>query len=242
MQMQFATYPEPMTRRVAAEGKPSYDAADKILGCSPYERVFQDLDTVIALYNIPQGSQFEQVNGFFSKDLDATVEDDSGWIFARGGRAYLAYRPLAPYHWIPHLDYRRSPSSQGYAYYRTHTGGRILVSPHRKNGTIVQAAATDEFASFEEFQSAMRALPLTFTLDPVPSVTMTTLRGKQVVFAFDELPVVDGTPVDYSQWKLFEGPHLNAEVGGRKLTITHGKFRRVLDFNTLTISDSVSTW
>jgi hypothetical protein len=50
---------------------------------------------------------------------------------------------------------------------------------------------------------------------------------------------VDGRAVDYGAWKLFEGPYLNAEVGGRRLTITHGRLERVLDFSTLTISDRV---
>ena len=234
MQMYFTAYPEPWIKGVTREGKPSYDSPDKVVGSSPYEQVFQDLDTIIALYAIPEGTRFSHVNGFFSKDLQDVTEDESGWIFARGGNAYLAYRPLAPYHWIPYLHY-----NGGWAKEQQDLGGRLLTSPHLHNGTIVQAAAADEFASFEDFQSAMRALPLTFTLDPVPSVTMTTLRGKQVVFTFDELPVVDGTSVDYSQWKLFEGPHLNAEVGGRKLTITHGRLQRVLDFNTLSIADTV---
>jgi hypothetical protein len=50
---------------------------------------------------------------------------------------------------------------------------------------------------------------------------------------------VDGQAVDYTKWKLFEGPYLNAEKGSRKLTLTYGHLQRVLDFNTLTISDSV---
>ena len=98
MQSQFATYPEAMITAVTFEGKPSYDSPDKILGASPYEKVFQDLDTVIALYDIAPGERFEHINGFFSKDLVNVTEDKSGWIFAQGGRAYLAYRPLAPYH------------------------------------------------------------------------------------------------------------------------------------------------
>jgi len=238
MQMQFSTFPEPMPVSVAAEGKPSYDSADKILGCSPYEKVFQDLDTVIALYDIDPAARFPQVNGFFSKDLNDVVEHESGWIFARGGDAYIAYRPLAGYDWIPHMDYRRTASTAGYAYYREHTGGRVLVSPHVKNGTIVQAASADEFDSYEDFQQAMIALPFQYSLDQVPSVKMTTLRGKKVSVTYGEAPIVDGTPLDYSQGKLFEGTHLNAEVGGRKLTITHGDLQRVLDFNTLTITDT----
>ena len=238
MQMQFSTFPEPMPVSVAAEGKPSYNSADKILGCSPYEKVFQDLDTVIALYDIDPTVRFPQVNGFFSKDLNDVIEHKSGWIFARGGDAYLAYRPLADYDWIPHMSYRRTASTSGRAYYREHTGGRVLVSPHVKNGTIVQAANVDEFESYEDFQQAMLALPLEFSLDPIPRVTMTTLRGKEVSVTYGEAPIIDGKPLDYSQWKLFEGPHLNAEVGGRKLTITHGELQRVVDFNTLTTTDT----
>ena len=67
---------------------------------------------------------------------------------------------------------------------------------------------------------------------------MTTLRGKQVSVTYGEAPIVDGEPLDYSKWKLFEGTHLNAELGSRKLTITHGDLKRVLDFNTLTISNT----
>ena len=238
MQMQFATFPEPMPVSVAAEGKPSYNSADKILGCSPYEKVFQDLDTVIALYDIDPAARFPQVNGFFSKDLNDVIEHESGWIFAQGGEAYIAYRPLADYDWIPHMSYRRTASTSGRAYYREHTGGRVLVSPHVKNGTIVQAANSDEFDSYEDFQQAMLALPMEYSLDPIPSVKMTTLRGKEVFVTYGDAPIIDGEPLDYSQWKLFEGPHLNAEVGGRKLTITHGDLRRVIDFNTITIIDS----
>lgn len=234
MQAQFATYPEPMPVGVTFEGKPSYDSPDKVLGGSPYEKVFQDLDTVIALYDIAPGERFEHINGFFSKDLRDVTEDDSGWIFARGGNAYLAYRPLAPYHWIPYLHY-----NGGWATVRDDLGGRVLTSPHLKNGTIVQAAAAAEFENFDAFKAAMRALPLEFKLEPVPSVRFTTLRGKAVSFTYGETPVVDGVPLDYSKWKLFEGPYLNAEVGGRKLTVTHGRLQRVLDFNTLTIKDSV---
>jgi len=233
-QMFFTTYPEPMPEGVTYEGKPSYDQADKLLGCSPYEQVFQDLDTVIALYDIKAGEDFPQINGFFSKDLRDKVEHPSGWIFARGGNAYLAYRPLAPYHWIDHRHY---PS--GWKRETVLSGGKTLVSPHLKNGTIVQAAAADEFESYEAFQAAVAALPLKYSMEPMPTVRHTTLRGKVVEFTYGQTPRVDGKFIDYGAWKLFEGPHLNAEVGGRRLVITHGELERVLDFNTNTIIDRV---
>ncbi len=240
MQMYFNVRPDTMVKAVAAEGKPSYDEPDKLVGCSPYEQVFQDLDTIVALYDIPQGVRFPQINGFFSKDLVNLTEDESGWIFAQGGETYLAYYPLADYEWIPHLGYRNLPRNGGpYRFERYDTGSKVLTSPHLKNGTIVQAAAASEFKSFSEFQAAIRALPLEFTLDPTPTVTMRTLRGKNIVCTYGEAPIVDGEPLDYTKWKLFEGPYLNAEKGSRKLTITHGRLKRILDFNTLTVSDTV---
>ena len=118
-------------------------------------------------------------------------------------------------------------------------GDKLLYSPHRLNGTIVQAASADEFESFARFQAAVEGLPLEFRLTPLPTVRMTTLRGKNVEFTYGEAPRIDGRPLDYTQWKLFEGPHLNAERGSRQLTITHGRLERTLDFNTLTIVDRV---
>lgn len=65
--------------------------------------------------------------------------------------------------------------------------------------------------------------------------------GKKVTCAFGQTPTVDGRPLDYSKWKLFEGPYLNSEVGSRRLTITHGPLERVLDLNALTATDRVRT-
>jgi hypothetical protein len=239
MQTSFTAYPEPMIPNLSAEGKPSYNEPDKILGASPYEQVFQDLDTVVALYDIPDGIRYPQVNGFFSKDLVDFSADKSGWIFARGGNAYLAYRPLAAYGLSPLRGYKQLPSTAGYKWERVATGDTLLQSPHQKNGTIVQAADVSEFKSIEAFKRAILALPLEFKLEPTPTVKMKTLRGKEVVVTYGQTPVVDGQKLDYTKWKLYEGPYLNAEMGSRVLTITHGRLKRVLDFNTLTIADSV---
>jgi hypothetical protein len=234
MQMYFTELPDQMIKGVAKEGKPSYDTPEKLLGSSRFERVFQDLDTVIALYDIPAGTRFPHINGYFSKDLKNVTEDKSGWIFAQGGNAFLAYRPLADYTWEPLTKYKSSWDTT-----RVETGDKRLVSPHLKNGTIVQAADASEFKSFEDFKRAIIALPLEFKLAPTPTVKMTTLRAKKVEFTYGQAPVVDGRKIDYQKWKLFEGPYLNAEKGSRKLTLTHGRLERVLDFNTLTISDRV---
>jgi hypothetical protein len=201
--------------------KKSYDSPDKLVGGSPYEKIFQDQDTVIALYDIPPGARFPHVNGFFSKDLRDVTEDPSGWIFARGGNAWIAYRPLERYVWKPIIE-----------------GGRRMFSPHLKNGVVVQAAAASEFGTASAFRNAILSLRLDFSLQPAPAVRFRSLRGKDLEVTYGEAPKVDGKPIDYTQWPLFGGPFLEAEVGSERLVMKHGKSRRILDFKTLTISES----
>jgi hypothetical protein len=212
-----------MPASVTFQGKPTYISESKLLGGSPYEQIFQQDDTVISLSDIPPGTHFEQVNGFFSKDLAKLEEDSSGWIFAQGGRAYLAYRPLAPYEWRP-----------------KEKGGKRLYSPHRKNGTILQPASAADFASWDAFKAAVRALSLEIKREPTLRVTFTTLRGRKLECTYGAAPRIDGRAIDHAkEWKLFAGPYLNADVGSGMLTLTHGRLKRVLDFNTLTMTDSV---
>ncbi len=122
----YFTFPPDSATEVVYRSKKSYDSPDKLLGGSPYEQIFQDRDTVVVLYDIAPGARFPHINGFFSKDLSTIVEDPSGWIFTRGGNAWIAYRPLAPYSWKP-----------------IEGGGKRLFSPHLKNGAVVQVAAAE---------------------------------------------------------------------------------------------------
>ena len=210
--------------------KQEYDRPDKLSGGSPYEQVFQHEDALVALYDIPEGTRFPHVNAFFPKDLTDVEEDPSGWIFARGGDAYIAYRPLAPYEWRALEGDARRPLAEG---------DRRLYSPHRKNGAVVQLAPAGAYPSFDAFTEAVRNLPLEVETAPVPRVRFTTLGGDVLEAAYGETPTVNGTPVDYDAWPLFDGPFLHADVGSRKLEMRHGKQRRLLDFETLTIQDWV---
>lgn len=210
LQAYFTFAPDPATE-VVYRSKKSYDSPGKFLGGSPYEQILQDKDTVIALYDIAPGTRFPHINGFFSKDLTELVEDPSGWIFCRGGNAWIAYRPLAPYSWKP-----------------IEGGGRRLFSPHLRNGTVVQVASASEFTNLEAFRQAILRLPLEFKLDPVPSVRFRSLRGSQLNFTY-------GQARDFSSWKLFDGPFMQSERGSRRLELRHSNLRRVLDFSTLTV-------
>ena len=105
----------------------------------------------------------------------------------------------------------------------------------------MQAASASEFKSWDDFKTKIRALPLAIALTPTPTVAFTTLRGRKVECAYGAAPRVDGREIDHARdWKLFSGRYLNSEVGSGVLTITHGRLKRVLDFNTVTITDAVA--
>jgi len=238
LQMYFTMHPDYAVEAVA-RSKRSYDSPDKLLGGSPYEQIAQVEDTVVALYNIAEGDRFPHVNGFFSKDLREVVETgrvketggvaETGsvakpdWIFARGGKAYIGYLPLAGYEWRALERHAWMPASA--------VGGRRLYSPHRKNGTILVAGEESEYASYEAFQKAVRALPLEVTLEPAPKVKMRTLRGRVLEAAWDEAPRVDGVAVRREDERLFEGPYVNA--GPRRMTMEHGAMRHEVDVREL---------
>ncbi|MFW6354311.1 MAG: hypothetical protein ACOC3I_08005, partial [Verrucomicrobiota bacterium] len=224
LQMYFTEMPDSMPEAVTRQGKPTYMAEDTFLGGSPYEQVYQEKDALVALYFPPEGANHEHVNGFFSKDLTHLEEDPSGWIFARGGDALVAWYPLASYRWEP-----------------LENGGQRLVSPSRANGLVLQVAAADEFPDWEAFKAAIRDLPLETSIAPKPMVRFTTLRGDRLEAAYGEDPVVNGSRVDFARWDLFAGQFLHAPMHSRKLTLTHGPLRRVLDFATVSITDEVSS-
>jgi hypothetical protein len=217
----YFTFPPDQGIAEVVSSKKSYDSPDKLVGGSPYEQIFQDQDSVIVLYDIATGSRFPHINGFFSKDLTEVREDASGWIFARGGDALIACRPLQPYSWKP-----------------IEGGGRRLFSPYLKNGMVVQVAARSEYADLDAFRRAILALPLEFTLAPVPSVRFRSLRGKRLAFTYGQVPTVDGTPLNYAGWPLFGGPFVQAAVDSERLTLRHGTMRRTLDFRRLTVTDT----
>jgi hypothetical protein len=183
--------------------------------------IFQDQDTVIALYDIPRDARFPHINGFYSKDLAEVQEDPSGWIFARGGDAWIASRPLQPYVWKPIVG-----------------GGRRLFSPYSKNGFVVQVAARSEYADLAAFRAAILRLPFEARLEPRPSVRFRSLRGAMLEFTCGQTPLRDGKPVEYARWPLFGGPFLEADVDGERLTMKYGSRRRTLDFRTLSVSES----
>ena len=103
---------------------------------------------------------------------------------------------------------------------------------------VVQVAARSEHNNMEAFRQAILALPLEFKLNPIPTVRFRSLRGKTLTFTYGQVPRVNGVILDFDHWPLFSGPFMESAVDSQKLVLKHGKMRRTLDFQRLTVMNT----
>lgn len=217
-----------------ARSKVDYDSPDKLEGGSHYEQVFQHRSTLIALYDIPENNRFPIVSTLFSRDLENRIEDDSGWIFAKGGPVYIAYRPFQPGVWKP-VDWTGLLKGGAGGWFSTNfeelsRGSEMYVSEYLKNGYVFEVAPASAFDSYEAFQEAIRKLPVEIETDPVPAVAFTSLDGTRLYAAYGAPPTINDKAVDFKEWPLFEGPFANADRESHALEIRHGPETLDLDF------------
>lgn len=240
--MYFPVDPAVVTDLIT-RSKADYDSPDKLAGGSPHEQIVQSGCALIALQDIPPGALFHHTTLFFSRDLEHTTEDTSGWIFTQGGPVYIACRPFVRGQWRPNdwtgfLGGGAGGILVSGDFEEWGTGHRCYVSEAGQNGYIVQVAAARDFPSFAAFQAAVRALPLAFDLMPTPEVTFTALDGTKIHARYGDVPRINATPVDYANWPLFDSPFAHAAVGSRQLVLQHEGETHVLDFQK-PVRDSV---
>lgn len=220
--MYFAEHPEHLMHVVIRHEKNTYDQPDKWTGGSPFEQVAQAGDAVVALYDIPPGTQFEHVSTYLSRSLRQLEARDSGWIVARGGDALIALYPLTDVEWHAESG-----------------GDQRLHHPQLQTGLVTQVAPAHAYDSLDAFAGAVESLELATRTAPTPSVQFTTLAGCQLDVTYGELASINGQRTDPKQWPLWEGPHLESD--GRHVTLRHGVRERVLDFETQRITDEERT-
>jgi hypothetical protein len=232
---------KPLIADVVAS-KSTYNNPDKWTGGSPYERTFQNRNTLIVLYDIEPGTMTEHIDGFFPRNLQERIVDPSGWILCKAGDTYIGWYPLQEGEWIEEHD---TPGQAKNAIGRPEdidrskeTGNWRFRSHRLQNGEVVEVRSKDEIGSFEKFCAALRARRPKAVLKPGDvSVEYTTPGNDRMKFGFPEKRSLNGKAVDLTKTPLFDGPFLHASVGSQKLSITHGKQKLDLDFQKLTITE-----
>lgn len=225
----FPEEPE-LTIATVAATKGSYISENKWVGGSPYERVFQHHDLLIALYDIPADAQCQHIDLFLPKTLDTLERDPSGWIFCRMEGAFTAVRPLG----------RDNAWIEEEANWRLRTRN----TPGEPIGWVVQCAPAAEI-SWSAFKLRARDLgpgaPRRAVDGVRPWIETRSLSGERFAVVgrtLDSLVLErNGAAVLPERTQLFAGPFVNSEVGSGVVRIEHGERHAVLDFNTITVHE-----
>ncbi len=211
---QFSPMDEQTTYREIAAQYTRYQTFNKNSDGSPYERIFQHKNTLIALYDIPPIKTFPVVTAFFPNGLDEFIVDSlkSRWIFCRAGDVYVAYLPM-----------------QGYVLLKEENGRR-LVSPVRTNGLICQVSSRQESGSFPQFMAKVKKSKADLkNLESGRRVRYTTISGETMEFAFDGARRVNGAEAPMDREQLFQSRWMQCRRGTGVLTLTDGARTLVLD-------------
>jgi hypothetical protein len=234
-------FPEEVKTLIAdvVASKGTYNNPDKWTGGSPYERTFQQENTLIVLYDIKPGTTSEHIDGFFPRNLEERIVDQSGWIVCKAGDTYVGWYPLQEYEW---KEEQETPANTLNDIGRPQmervkeTGNWRLRSYKLQNGYVIEVRSKEEIGSFDRFRSELRShIPKASLAPGTVSVRYTRLGGDKMEFAFPEKRTLNGKEIDLTKTKLFEGPYLNADVGSEKLTMTYKNKKCVLDFKAVKI-------
>jgi hypothetical protein len=200
--------------------KGTYNNPDKWTGGSPFERTFQEKNTLIVLYDIEPGTMTEHIDGLFPRNLQERVADPSGWIFCKAGDTYLGWYPLQAGEWTEEADIARFRSN------------------HLQNGEVVEVRSKSDVGSFDKFRAALRPrIPKSVLKPGNVGVEYPSLGNGMMKFRFPDSRSLNGKPVDLAATPLFDGPFLHAAVGSGKLSIVHGGKKLDLDFKNLRITE-----
>jgi hypothetical protein len=220
--------------------KATYNNPDKWTGGSYYEYTFQHKNTLLVLYDIPVGVTSNHIDGFFPANLEQRIADPSGWILCKAGDVYVGWYPLQPGEWseeyeLPILVWNLGTGS-------SKNDGKMILRNNRfrswalQNGYVVQVSSRSEIGSFEVFcRSVTKTKPMAVLQPGRVAVEYRTMDGRRLEFAYPDQRKLDGRVADYTLFKLFDGPFLQADVDSEMLTMTYGGKTRVYDFKTLTV-------
>lgn len=193
--------------------KTTYDKEDKLVGSSPYEKLFQHKGTLIGLYDLTAPDvTWRHYDGFFSKDLLERRQDPSGWIICKTPHVYFAFLPLKPFQWLEEKQVWRLRSSEP------------------RNGFVLEVKQADEVSSFAAFQQAVTAANVErIDFERDPHIRYTNLDGQTMEFSYSGLRLLNGKIEDATSYPLFESPYITSAAGSGKMVVTYKNRNMVLD-------------
>ena len=222
--MFFPEDPHMLTASVQSQ-KSTYTDPDKLCSSSPYERVFQYRDTLLAIYNIPEGTNQQHVTLYIPDVLERA--DSDGRIFGKDQNFFVTVLP----------------SSQGETYpepvkdFPPATRTRI---PAGQLAIAVETGRSADDVDFESFTNEVtqKSVFIFTSTNDGPVVKYVNRHGDVLEYNwYDDSRILNGTSYEFPKDKFFDGPMMRSEVGSGVIRIIGDKEIRTLDFNNSTITE-----
>ncbi|MBB6670741.1 fibronectin type III domain-containing protein [Cohnella nanjingensis] len=215
------------------------------------QRIMQDGPAAVGVYKLLNSPTSNYLNAMFP-DTGSIVarQEQSGWVFADTGTMYFAFKMIKPYAWYHQTS--TDPANKVKTTAQLHPTAQLLYSydilrsQADKNGWVLETADASEYADFAGFKSAVLAnttVDASHIDETNPRLIYRSLRGDTMDITFDEAAAayagthkINGTPIDYNAFKLFDTPWLRQDPNGSTFTATLGAERLTYNFANWTIS------
>jgi hypothetical protein len=186
-------------------GKSDYDKEDKLVGASPAEKLFQNKSTLIGLYDLSSKEiKYKHYDLIIPKSVKEMEKSSSGWIFCKGNNVFIAIYPIKPYNQLEDSVIYRLRSSE-------------LI-----NGFIIQVKGSKEIPGYRDFQKQVEGIKLDLSgFDSRHQLSFVDIDGNKMEFSFTGYGKVNGLEDNPLNYKLFDNPFMQSEVGSGSMTISY---------------------
>jgi len=222
--MFFPEDPHMLTASVQAQ-KGTYTNPQKLNSSSPFERTFQHENTIMVVYDIPEGTDHNHVTLYVPDCLNHRYVHN--WIMGEDNGTYVAVYVVTEGEWYDEPVENFPPASR-------------FQIPAGQTAIITEVASESEGLSFSEFivEISMLDEPEFEKNDEGPIVSYTNRHGDSLVYSWgDDTRKLNGEVWEYASDMLYGGPFVNSIVDSRIIEITAGGVKRTLDFNTVQINE-----
>jgi hypothetical protein len=207
--------PQDIGRTVPA-AKPYLQFPDRLYGASPYERMMQHESSAIILYRIPVDDQHPYVNVYLPRSTTWRQQDDL--LFGDAGAFFVTLRLIGEARWdsVHDADF---------------INGWILRLRGDNVGLVIEASEKEGHDDIDAFVSACSEGSVDLSEWATGNkVGYTTRTGDRLEMTYDGEHMINGEPIDYTRWKLYEAPEATAEMASGIIQFNHAGESLTLDF------------